>query len=146
MTARATVKEIAFELGLTERRVRQLVDECILPPAIEGTFDADLCRRRYRLYTRGASADWTPIYDDIVALAATSEDLVARALGPNGTVVDIARACESVSALWSDMRFISAVKSSSQSERQFFFTTWDREEGRILTALLARADTVAATS
>lgn len=144
MTQRATVREVARDLGLSPRRVHQLVDENVLPPATEGTFDADLCRRRYGLFTRGASADWTHIYDDAVVLAKTSEDCVDRALGPTGTVVDIARACESVSALMSDLRFISAVKSNSQSERQLFLATWDREEARILGALLARAQILSA--
>ena len=55
--AKVTLKEIAVELGLTERRVRQRVDECILPPPTQGVFDADLCRIRYRQYKRGPAAD-----------------------------------------------------------------------------------------
>jgi hypothetical protein len=138
--ASATVKELAGALGLTPRRILQLVDERVLPAVCDGAFaDVDLCKRRYRLLSRGPSADWQLVFDDVVALAETSEELIARALAVGASLIDVAVACESVSALWSWMNFITAVRSDTQSERAFFFGQWDREEARILSALLERA-------
>ncbi|WP_027518272.1 hypothetical protein [Bradyrhizobium sp. WSM1417] len=122
-----------------ERRIRQLVDENILPAAIEEGFDRDLCRRRYRLFARGSDADWHQVYDDAIALAETTEDLIEVGLGSSASLIDVARACQSVRALMALMRFIAAVRSATQSERALFLTTWARKEHEILAVLLARA-------
>ncbi|WP_339033388.1 hypothetical protein WHZ78_16650 [Bradyrhizobium symbiodeficiens] len=143
MTERATVREVARDLGLSPRRVRQLVDENVLPPATEGTLDADLCRRRYRLFTRDPTADWTHVYDDAIALARLSDQLMARALGPEAELPDVAEACLVVQNLMADLRFITAVKSNTQSERSLFLSAWARQEHDILAALIARAHEIA---
>lgn len=37
--------ELARDLNLTDRRIRQLITERILPPAREAGFDLELCRQ-----------------------------------------------------------------------------------------------------
>jgi hypothetical protein len=142
MTARATTKQIALDLGLTERRVRQLVEEHVLARAEDG-FDRDLCRYRYRLFSRGADADWRQAHDRALELAEEAEQLIALAVGPSASLVDIACACQTTQALWSHMRFLAAVQSASQSERRLFFDMWFREEAGILSSLLGRAEELA---
>lgn len=140
---RLSTRELAMDLGLTERRVRQLVSEHIFPPAEDG-FDRDLCRQRYRLYSRGPGADWRQAHDRALELAEEAEELIARALGPSGSIVDVACACESTKTLWSHLRFICAATSDTQSERAFFLSTWAHKEHDVLVALLARAQELAA--
>jgi hypothetical protein len=41
-------KELAGELGVTVRRVRQMLEEHILPPLRDGRHDLERCERRHR--------------------------------------------------------------------------------------------------
>jgi hypothetical protein len=41
-------KELAGELGVTVRRVRQMLEKHILPPLRDGRHDLERCERRHR--------------------------------------------------------------------------------------------------
>ena len=56
----ATQREVAEHLDMTERQVRELVNEGVLPPPSgRGGLDLDRCRERYFLYLRGLAAGRT---------------------------------------------------------------------------------------
>ncbi len=67
-------KELAKELGVTDRRVRQLVKERIIPAPRDESYDLDLCRRRYRLYSGGSDREWEAAFDEAHDLAQLASD------------------------------------------------------------------------
>lgn len=135
---RVNQAELARDLCLTDRRVRQLVEERIVPRARDEGFDLELCRRRYQLYRSGSDREWDAAFDEASDLANTAYELHDKAYSENATVDDVKAASEAIQASMSIMSFLTAAKSKSQSERQLFFCIWDREENRSLGALLAR--------
>ena len=53
----ATQKQVAEHLDMSDRQVRELVAQHILPqPSGRNGFDLDECRMRYFLYLRGVAA------------------------------------------------------------------------------------------
>lgn len=52
----ATQKEIAEHLDLTERHVRRLLKDGVLPPSKAGGYDVDACRHAYIRYLRGVQS------------------------------------------------------------------------------------------
>ena len=52
----ATQKEIAEHIDLTERHVRRLLKDGILPPSKAGGYDVDACRQSYIRYLRGVQS------------------------------------------------------------------------------------------
>lgn len=52
----ATQREIADHLDLTERHVRRLLKDGIIPPSKAGGYDIDACRMAYIRYLRGVQS------------------------------------------------------------------------------------------
>ena len=46
----ASQSELASALAISDRRVRQLEDQGVIPCHPDGGYDVDRCRRRYRLF------------------------------------------------------------------------------------------------
>lgn len=72
--ASATLKELARHLNLTDRRVRQLVDEGVIRQLADGRFDLRECQRHYRIFSRRDELDIERLERDVVDLAQAAED------------------------------------------------------------------------
>jgi hypothetical protein len=138
---RVTQKQLAAELALTDRRVRGLIKEGILPTADEnGRYDAQHCRERYRLYqSRTDASAWMEFEDNLVQQARKAERLLNRALSPRSTEPQLRDASVTVQRLMSDMRFMVTCRSRSDAERDFVLEMWRDREDFALGALGARA-------
>src|SRR5215207_6477542 len=123
---RVNQAELALELGITDRRVRQLVEERILrEPRSDDGYDLELCRRRCRLYRSGSDREWDAAFDEASDLANMASDLHDKAYAENATVADVTAASVAIQASMGIMSFLTATKSKSQAERDLFFTIWD---------------------
>jgi hypothetical protein len=131
--------ELARDLKLTDRRIRQLVAERILPPAREEGHDLELSRRRYRLYSGGSERDWHLAFDEAEDLARMASDMNAKAFADNAVPEDVTAASIAIQSSTAMMAFLTGAKSKSQPERELFWRIWDREEHQALGALMARA-------
>jgi hypothetical protein len=131
--------ELARDLNLTDRRIRQLVTERILPPPREEGHDLHLSRRRYKLYSNGSDLDWERVFDEAEELARTASELNDKAYADDAVTADVTAASIAIQASTTAMAFLTAAKSKSQAERELFWGIWDREEHRALGALFARA-------
>lgn len=65
MTTTMNTSALAAELGLTDRRVRQLADEGVLRAFPDGTFDADEAGRAYRIYSRREPGELARLHADV---------------------------------------------------------------------------------
>lgn len=139
MTTLVNQQQLAAGLGVTDRRIRQLVEQRILPPAdSEGCYDLATCRERYELYRSGNERDWSDFYRDAEAGIHETAAIFERAFADGATVADVKRASEAVSADMARAHFISAAKAKSQAEADLFKIIWDREEKHALGQLLYR--------
>ena len=139
-SSRVDQKRLARELGVTDRRVRQLVDEFILPPAHhdDGLYDLALSHDRYDLYRGGTGSEWSSFYVETEHAMRQTEKLWAKAWANEATKADLLAASLALQADMARMKFIAACRSQSDAERQMFFTIWSGEEDRALKALLGR--------
>ena len=84
-------KNLAKQLGLTDRRVRQLVEEKILPEPDEADgYDLEKCRARYDLYAHGDDVSWADFDRQMLEDAHQLEELMAKALKPKARQKDLA--------------------------------------------------------
>ena len=121
--------KLAQHLGITDRRVRQLVEEKILPPADEaGGYDAEFCRDRYRLYSSGNDDDWENFYRQIEDDAHEVERLMKKALQPRAKQKDLAATAQAHIALFDDLRFAMAAKGKSRPEHALVMRLIDYDE------------------
>jgi hypothetical protein len=138
---RVNQQSLAQELGVSDRRVRQMVDSFVLPQPHhdDGGYDLALCRERYDLYRNGSPDDWSEFFDETIDLAKETEKLVDRALSDAGTLEDTKLASLRTQSDIARMHFITACRSHSQAEKDFFHPLWRREEDRMLGGLLYRS-------
>jgi hypothetical protein len=135
---RINQKALAVELGLSTRRIRQLVAARILPESDDnGLYDVDLCRARFELYSFGSDADWFRFYERTERDAATVDRLVKKATAPGADKAALGKAGAAMAALFDGLRFITACRSTSDSEREFVMGQWEREEASAFWPLVA---------
>ena len=97
-------KRLARELGVTVRRVRQMVEEHILPPPNEDKkHDLERCQQRYRLYKYGTYDNWNTFYDEVEAAAKDMEKKFDSALKPGSTDEQIRAASAARRRVFEDM-------------------------------------------
>jgi hypothetical protein len=101
-------KSLVRELGITARRVRQLVEAKILPEAGEGIYDLAVCKEFYELYSRGSDRDWEDFEARILEDAAEVEKLSKIALRPRATFSQVVHAARASVQLWNAIRFCMA--------------------------------------
>jgi hypothetical protein len=124
---RVSQPELADALGLTARRVRQLVSEHILPdPDDDGRYDFERCQRFYRLYANGTESAWNVFCEEVQDMAARVDRLVRRATADRASRADLSKAGSELIKLHEALRFIAAVKSSNDAERSFVTFVFDR--------------------
>lgn len=135
---------LASELGLTDRRIRQMVTDHLLPaPNDDGKFDLELCRARYDLFRNGSDRDWDDFFESTEDQATNAEKLLDRALADGATAADCKSASLAIQTLHSAMMFITAAKSKTDSERQLFFQIHRERGDRAMAALLYRVAEIA---
>lgn len=139
-SSRVDQKRLAREIGVTDRRIRQLVDEYILPPAhhTDGTYDLDLCRDRYDLYRDGSDRDWTGFYEEADREVTAARKAIDRAFADDATTAHVTAASMALQASMSTVRFVTACRSKSDAEREFLFPIFQREEDDAIRNLLGR--------
>lgn len=136
---RVNQQSLAAELGVTDRRVRQLIEQRILPPAdAEGRYDLAMCEERYRLYRNGSDRDWADFFADAEAGISETARVFERAFADDATPDDVTRAAIAVSEDLARAQFMSAAKAKSPAEAELFRIIWDREEKHALGQLLWR--------
>jgi hypothetical protein len=130
-------KRVAKELGLTGRRVHQLVEELVLPPANNAKlFDLERCALRYKLFKHGRFDQWENFYDSVEQAAKDTAPKVERALQDDPTDEEISVALRAHLSLYSDMKFLAVCRSKTGAEKNLFLDLWQREEDRIAGGLL----------
>lgn len=133
--------ELAKDLNVTDRRVRQLVTERILPPARDEGHDLALSRERYRIYSSGSERDWDKLFDEAEDAARLAGELSDRAFAADAGLEDIKAASIAIQRSTVLMSFLTACRAKSDEERRLFWNWWDKEEGQALSGLLAHAMT-----
>jgi hypothetical protein len=137
--------DLAKALRLTDRRIRQLVDERILPPALSDGHEFELCQHRYWLFASGTELEWDAEYSAAERLAVGAKVALDLAMGPRASLADVSAAVAAITASTSSMAFLTGAKSKTDTERALFWGIWDREEEQALRALMARAIELGAT-
>lgn len=133
-----TQKALAQALGVTDRRIRQMVDEGLLPEARDGRWDLPTCQDRYRLYRDGTESEWNRFFYQVERQAEEVERLMAEALKPSADLKAVQAASVAAQAMFSDLRFVEAAKATGRAERDFLRTIWREKEGETIGALYAR--------
>src|SRR5215212_6056767 len=141
MTATRLVsqKALAAALGLTPRRIRQLVEMHIIEQR-SGGYDVATCRERLELYRHKNDREaWNEYYSDVNNLAGKVETLMATTPKGASTEQQIQLTSQSVQELFSCLRFIASAQAKTKAERDFFVGLWRAEEDAALHFLLGRA-------
>jgi hypothetical protein len=133
-------RTLAAKLGITDRRVRQLVETFILPEAqhSDGRYDLDLCQDRYELYREGSDADWERFGEDMVVATKATAVLYDRAMADEAKVEDVQRASSAVQADEARFRFYNACRAKSKSEADLWHLITEGELNRAVGGLLYR--------
>jgi hypothetical protein len=140
----ASQKALALRLELTDRRIRQLVDEKVLPEPRDGRFDVARCFERYRLFRSKDPDAWAEYFDQVTRDAGEVEKLVAAALEPSSKKAEVTAASCAVQSVVSDLEFITAARSKTDGEREFVWSIWRAKADEALRLLLGRAVTIIA--
>ena len=140
MTNDSSQTALASELGVSPRRVRQLIAEGILPAARAGAYDVQRCVERHELYlARHDGAAWEAFEDRLVRDARRAERLLAAALRPAAGGPQLRTASVATQRLFSDLSFMTRCRSKTPAERTLFLELWREREDRALGVLVARA-------
>lgn len=136
-----TQKELARTLDVTDRRVRQMEAEHIIPPASrDGRYDADLCVERYAIFSSKRGDGLARLMAEVEHDAAHVDMLVndpERAAGTREAVQDTSRR---VQALFATLRFTVVCQHRADDfPRQAMLETLERRENEALGVLLGRA-------
>ena len=133
-------KRLARELGVTVRRVRQMVEEFILPPPNEDKrHDLERCAQRYRLYKYGTYDTWNSFYDELEGAATDMEKKFERGMRPGSTDAEIRAASTARRRVFEDMQFMAACMSKTAAERNMFLHLWEREYDEDMGGLIYHA-------
>jgi hypothetical protein len=136
-TSRATAKQVAKTLGLTVRRVHQLVEELILPePDNEKRFDLDLCDLRYMLFKVGTQSQWEDFCDDVEAEAHDVETAVNIALADKPTDKQVDVAARMVMRHYSNMLFLATCRGKTAVEKNLYLDKFERERDELMGGLI----------
>jgi hypothetical protein len=141
MDDRHPQKIIAERLGLTGRRVRQLLAEHILPePDNEGLYDWPTCAERYRLYSRGTDSDLLNFLDTVEERSRRLEDLVEKVSRPQATMEDMGLAGRETLWVFGALRFLTGVKTEPDSLKQILMRSINRDEADAMAFIFAAMD------
>lgn len=141
MTGHINQESVAAELGLTPRRVRQLVDEGVLSAPVEGRYDLAEAKRRYGLY-RGArdgqtsGAAWEDALDELEQFAQQAE-AAAEAAEKKPTQETARAAAQSALHFTGWWKFIARCRSKTEEERQFVAGIIEATETALLSIAVA---------
>jgi hypothetical protein len=136
--------ELAAMLKVSDRRVRKMIEDHLLPePDADGEFDGEECRSRHLLYRAGNEMAWAQFYDELERDAVEADRLMKVAVADTGSEADLGRAGSAISRLFADLRFsIAATPGQTTSARALAQRVLDADEGRMIGALLARLEQV----
>lgn len=126
---------LARALGVTPRRVRQMIDDGIVRPATAGKWDLDVEIERYELFKSKDPLEWERVLDELERQSEAVGRLITTAVAPSGTGADIERAAEASDALLERLMLVNAIKAKSPSEREMFdgmFRMNHREQMQVL--------------
>jgi hypothetical protein len=143
---RCSQRDLALLLKVTDRRVRQLVQEQILPrpTRADELYCIDTCRRRLQLYRAvrdggRSGAEWEAEFERGAEAGIEAQRLMTRALALDSTLADARSASQALQDFCSQMRFWAAVHGRDDAEKNLLSGVWQREEDAGLRLLLARA-------
>jgi hypothetical protein len=130
-------KRVAKHLGLTVRRVHQLVDELILPqPDNAKRYDLSLCELRYALFKHGTQSQWEDFCDDVEAEAHDVETAVNIALADKRTDKQVDVAARMVMRHYSNMLFLATCRSKTAAEKNLYLDKFERERDELMGGLI----------
>ena len=129
----------ASALGVSDRRVRQLIEQYIVPrPHHVDGHDIPLAVERYQLYRDGSQRDWDDFFDEAEAGTTEASALMTGAFEEGATLEDVKRASIAVQDDPARLHFLSACKSRSKAESDLFHGIWSKDEKEKLSHLLSR--------
>jgi hypothetical protein len=130
-------RRVAKELGLTVRRVHQLVDELILPqPDNAKRYNLTLCELRYTLFKHGTQSQWEDFCDDVEAEASDTDAKVKIALADKRTDEQVDVAARMVMRHYSNMLFLATCRSKTPTEKNLFIDKFTRERDELMGGLI----------
>lgn len=135
-SSRVDQKALAKDLGITPRRVRQLVAADLLPEPDDDGYDLERSRQFYALYTNGSPRGWRDFHDEISALAIRVERWVKKA--ETLSKPNLAKAGREANRLFENLRFSIAATSDSDAERGYHRLLFDRLEAEVFGPLVRR--------
>ena len=138
--SRVSQIDLARDLGLTDRRIRGLVDEKIIPAADDdGLFELTHCRRRYRLFTEKPSpAELEDFFAEVIRETREAQDLVDKALCEDAVIKDVAAAGAAIQANNATLDFLVAISARTQAEREMHWNIHKTFAMQTLAGLFAR--------
>lgn len=138
-------KVLARELGLTERRVQQLVGDFVLPPPRDGRHELERCREQYEAY-RDPDGHALGVLDRrAIAEAAEAERLVERACAGGSSPEDITAASRAHQAAVASARALIVIGfRNNDPARHFALLDLERRDDEAMGALLERAQHIMA--
>ncbi len=104
-------KELTQELGVTDRRICQLVAEKILPEPTDHGYDLEMCRYRYQLYSLNDEYSWAEFDRSLLEDAHQVEKLMKKAFRPSAKRNDLAAAAQAHVAVFDGLRFSMTARS-----------------------------------
>jgi hypothetical protein len=132
-----TTKELAKAIGVTARRVGQMVEEHLMPPPnAEKRFELERCELRYRLYKHGSVTQWNCYLDEVEAAGIASQEMFERAMEADADDL-IKPAIQAIRRVHEDLRFLAVARSKTTAESNLFLDMWEQQEDNAIGALLA---------
>lgn len=143
---RVNQKALAAALGLTDRRVRQMIEERLLPPpGADGLHDVARAQQRYALYQDDdrAGQAWEAFLSGLERRAGKVDLLVKKALKPQAGWQALREASTAAQDLFDDLAFVNAARGRSDGERTFVAMMWREKENDVLGALVTHGKKLA---
>ena len=124
----ANQTKLATALGITTRRVRQLIDSRILPEGREGKWYLPTCSERYKIFTHKTERDLDVVAYDVEQRAEALQDLLNELVDAeeDGLRRDLLpKAVVLHRELFEAIAFAMSAWSKSESERALMFRLID---------------------
>ncbi|UHC14443.1 hypothetical protein LRS73_18010 [Methylobacterium currus] len=133
-------QDVARALEMTTRRVQQLQADHILPPVgLNGRYDIDLSRERYRLYAQGTAREWDDFHTEMQRLTVEADVLVNEGPGQAKTLDEIKAASGKLQDVFGMLRFsLMCHKRQDDFARQCMMDKFNAMENEGLGRLASR--------
>lgn len=135
--------ELARMLGVTPRRVRQMVKDHLLPPPDDDElYDGAECETLYSLYTDGDDYAWSRFYDDLGRCSGEIDRLVRRlekiSAKGDDAIDAIGAAAVMTIQTFTRLRFALSARVRSKPEYPLLMQKLDMDEAQQFAPIIAK--------